>query len=126
MKDNTRDDAVLALIFSSKPGMTVNLDVRDEFVECFEKYSDHRIITFDMILRTEMKTVQKCTYNYINAYVIGMKSYMMRIKWKEELQNKNIEELWCTFSSIFNKCRNKYVPKKAGRRKKHVDGQCNT
>ena len=61
-----------------------------------------------------MKTVQKCTYNYINADVLGMKSYMMRIKWKEELQNKNIEEMWCTFLSILNKCRNK----KTGRRKK--------
>ena len=28
-----------------------------------------------MILRTEMKTVQKCTYNYINADVLGMKLY---------------------------------------------------
>ena len=69
-----------------------------------------------------MKTVQKCTYNYINADVMGMKSYMMRIKWKEELQNKNIEEMWCTFSSILNKCRNKYVPKKTGRRKKNPCG----
>ena len=103
--------------------MIDNLDVREKFGEDFETYSDHRSITFEMILRTERKTVQKCTYNYINADVLGMKSYMMRIKWKEELQNKNIEEMWCTFSIIFNKCRNKYVPKKAGRRKKkHVDG----
>ena len=49
-----------------------------------------------MILKIEMKTVQKCTctYNYINADVIGMKSYMLRIKWNEKLQNKNIEEMW--------------------------------
>ena len=91
--------------------------------KAFEIYSDHRIITYDTILRTEMKTVQKCTYNYSNADVLGMKSYMMRIKWKEELQNNNIEEMWCTFLSILNQCRNKYVPKKTGRRKKkHVDG----
>ena len=49
MKDNTRDDAVLDLIFSSEPGMTENVDVREKFREGFEKYSDHRIITFDMI-----------------------------------------------------------------------------
>ena len=98
--------------------MIENLDVRDRFVEGFEKYSDHRIITFDMILITEMKTVHKCTYHYIKADVIGINSFMMRIKWKEELQNKNIEEVWYTFSSILNKCRNKYVPTKAGRRKK--------
>ena len=66
-----------------------------------------------MILRTEMKTVQKCTHNYINACVMGMKSYMMRIKLKEELQNKNKK-------SILNKCRNKYVPKKTGRKRKHT------
>ena len=65
-----------------------------------------------MNFRTEMKTVQKCTYSYSNADVIGMKSYMMRIKWKEELQNKNTEEMWCTFLSILNNCRNKYVPSK--------------
>ena len=75
-----------------------------------------------MILRTEMKTVQKCTYNYSNADVIGMKSYMRRIKWNKELRNKNIEEMWCTFSSILNKCRNKYVPKKTGKRKKKQCG----
>ena len=66
-----------------------------------------------MILRTDMKTVQKCTYNYSYADVIGMKSYMRTIKW-----NKNIEEMWYIFSSILNKCRNKYVAKKTGRRKK--------
>ena len=62
------------------------------------KASKHIVIIelLPMILRTEMKTVQKCTYNYINADVLGMKSYMTRIKWKEELQNKNIEEMWCT------------------------------
>ena len=70
-----------------------------------------------LLLRTEMKIVQKCTYNYINANVIGMKSYMVRIKWKDELQNKNIEEMWHTLC-ILNKCRNTFVPKKAGRRKK--------
>ena len=84
------------------------------------------IIEFDMILRTEMKTVQKYTYNYSNADVIGMKSYMRRIKWNKELQNKHIEEMRCTFSSILNKCRNKNVPKKTGRKKHNVDGQCNT
>ena len=70
VKDNTRNDAVLDLIFSSEPGMIENLDVREKYGEGFEKYSDHRIITFDMILRTEMKTVHKCTYNYNNAEVI--------------------------------------------------------
>ena len=39
------------------------------------------IITFDMTLRTEMKTVQKCTYNYISADVIEMKSCIKKIKW---------------------------------------------
>ena len=39
---------------------------------------------------------------------------MKRIKWTKELQNKNIKEMPCTFSSILNKCRNKYVPKKTG------------
>ena len=68
-----------------------NFDVRETFGEGFETYSDNRIITYGMILRTEMKTVQKCTYNYINADVLGMKSYIMKIKWKEELQNKNIK-----------------------------------
>ena len=88
VKDNTREDAVLDLIFSSEPGMIDNLDVREKFGEGFKTYSDHIIITYDMI-RTEMKTVQKCT-----------------------------------FSSILNKCRNNYVPKKTGRRRKkiHVDG----
>ena len=52
MKDNTKDDAVLDLIFSSEPGMIDNLDVRETFGEGCEKYSDHRIITFDMILGT--------------------------------------------------------------------------
>ena len=75
MKDNTRDDAVFDLIFSYEPGMIKNLDVKEKFGEGFEKYSDHSIITLDMILSTEMKTVQKCTYNYSNADVIGMKSY---------------------------------------------------
>ena len=46
MKGNTRDDAVLDLIVSSEPGMIENLDVREQFGEGFEKYSDHRIITF--------------------------------------------------------------------------------
>ena len=58
-----------------------------------------------MILKTEMKILQKCTYNYINADVTGMKSYMMKIKWKQ-LQNKNMEEMWCIFSNILNKYRN--------------------
>ena len=60
--------------------MIENLDVSEKSGEGFEKYSDNRIITFHMILRTEIKTVQKCTYNYSNADVIGMKSYMRRIK----------------------------------------------
>ena len=51
---------------------------------------------------------------------MGMKSYMMRIKWKEELKNKNIEEMWCTFLIILNKCRNKYVPKKTGEERKNA------
>ena len=123
VKNNTRNDAVLYLIFISEPGM--NFYVREEFGEGFEKYSDHIIIIFDMILRAEIKTVQKYTYNYSNADVIGMKSYMKRINWNKELQNKNIKEMWCTLSSILNKCRNKYVPKKTGRREKNnVDGQC--
>ena len=92
VKDNTRDDAELDLIFSSEPGIMENLDVRETFGEGFEMYSDHRIINFDIIIRTLMKTLQKCTYNYSNADVIGMKSYIRRIKWNKELQNKNIEE----------------------------------
>ena len=52
VKDNTREDAVLDLIFSSEPGMIDNLVVREKFGEGFETYSDHRIITYDMILRT--------------------------------------------------------------------------
>ena len=36
MKDNTREDAVLDLIFSSEPGMIDNLDVREKFGEGFE------------------------------------------------------------------------------------------
>ena len=78
-----------------------------------------------MILRTEMKTVQKCTYNYINADVMGMKSYMMRIKWKEELQNKTLRKMWCTFLSILNKCERKKVCANEDwekKEKRHVDG----
>ena len=93
VKDNTRDDAVLDLKVSSEHRMIVNLDVREKIGECFKKYSDHIIITFDMILRTEVKAVQKYTYNYSNADVIGIKGYMRRIKWYKELQNENIEEM---------------------------------
>ena len=46
------------------------------------------MITFHMIFRTEMETIKKCTYNYINDDVIGRKSYVNRIKWNKELQNK--------------------------------------
>ena len=35
---------------SSEPGMIENLDVREKFGEGFEKYSDHRIITFTYLL----------------------------------------------------------------------------
>ena len=61
VKDNTREDAVLDVNFSSEPGMIDNLDIREKFGEGFKTYSDHRIITYDMILRTEIKTVHKCT-----------------------------------------------------------------
>ena len=47
VNDNTREDAVLDLIFSSEPGMIDNLEVREKFGEGFETYSDHRIITYD-------------------------------------------------------------------------------
>ena len=70
-----------------------------------------------MILRTEIKNVQKCTYNYGNANVIGMKRYTKIFKYNTSLQNRNIEEMCCIFLSILNKCRYKYVPKKDGKRK---------
>ena len=54
----------------SESGMIENLDGKEIIVEGFEKYSDHRIITFAMILRKEIKTVKKCTYHYMNADVI--------------------------------------------------------
>ena len=61
MNDNTTDDAVLDWIFSSEPGMIDNLGVSDQIGEGLKKYCDHRIITYDLILRTEMKSIQKCT-----------------------------------------------------------------
>ena len=42
-----------------------------------------------MILRTEMKAVQKCTYNYINADVLGMKSYMTELNGKKNYKIKH-------------------------------------
>ena len=38
MKDNTREDAVLDLSFSSEPGMIDNLGVTEKFGEAFETY----------------------------------------------------------------------------------------
>ena len=38
VKDNTREDAVLDLIFSSEPGMIDNFDVREKFGEGFETF----------------------------------------------------------------------------------------
>ena len=61
----------------------MNMDVREKMGEGFEKYNDHRIITYDMILRTEMKTAQKCTYKNSNADVIGMKTYMKKMTCNE-------------------------------------------
>ena len=48
MRYKTRNDTVFDLIFSSKPGIINNLDVRENLEKA---YNDHIISTFDMIFR---------------------------------------------------------------------------
>ena len=74
-----------------------------------------------------MKTVQKCTYNYINADVIEMKSYMKKIKWNKELQNRNMKCGVHLQVFLTNVETSMYQRMLREERKTHVDdGQCST
>ena len=116
IKENTREDAILDLIFSSEPGMIDNVKIREKFGEGYEHSSDHRIVLFDMILQTHMKSDNRMMYDYNKADIPGMIKFMEGVKWEEEFIGKNVEEMWNVFTYNVGDCRESHIPKRKKRR----------
>ena len=76
-------DSILDLIFSSEPGMINYVEMRQLFGYGHEFYSDHRIITCDIVVKVLMHIDNSRVYDLKNANIEGAISLFNKINWSQ-------------------------------------------
>jgi hypothetical protein len=113
VSEPTREKNILDLVFTSEEGMVENVEIKEHF-----STSDHNIVCWNLITKTDMLQTNTLKYNYSRANYVKINNYLNEIDWETKLQDLDIESLWNTFYGILNDVIVKFVPKVKNKSKK--------
>ena len=110
----TRHGNVLDLVLTTTPNLVRDVHVIEPFGS-----SDHNIVEFTMVYRTEYTDWKKYYYDYRNGDYVGMKEYLQRIDLRSKLSRSNCstEEAWTILKASIEEAVSKFVPKKVRRKR---------
>ena len=107
VETNTKDKIQYYSIFSSlkyeecyrivlpslyKPGMINNVDMGEFFGYGHKFYSDHRIITCDIVAKSPMHIDNRRVYDFKNVNIEGAISIFNKINWSQMTIHMNIHK----------------------------------
>ena len=107
----TRNENVLDLVLTSEPDMVDNLVVREPF-------SDHNIVTFDLICAVEVKDWRETYYDYRNGDYGAMRTHLRQIDWDAVFGEQRTNSKFEAFQHMMEECVQRFIPEKSRRRKK--------
>ena len=111
----TRHGTVLDLVLPTTPNLMRNVHVTEPFDS-----SDHNIIQFTMVCKTEYTDWKKTEYyDNRNGHYVGMKEYLRQIYPRSKLSRENCstEEAWIIQKASIEESASKFVPKKVRRKR---------
>jgi len=109
----TREKNIFDLVLSSEESMIENLEVKELFSS-----SDHNMIHFNLIGKTEMPLNNVIKFNFSRADYLKITSCLKEIDWELKFQNTDVNIMWNTFCEVLNEVIVTYVPKMTNRSKK--------
>jgi len=113
VNEPTRDKNVLDLVFTSEEAMIEDLEVKEHF-----STSDHNIICFNLISKTDMPLSNVIKYNYSRADYVKIIEYLKEIDWEVKFKDLDAEKMWNIFCELLNEVIMKFVPKIINKSKK--------
>lgn len=112
VKEPTRGENILDLVLTSNENMVNNLVVSEPFGT-----SDHNIVTFDTIYKTNTRVWKEKYYDYRKADFKGMRSFLNGTNWNNILESENVEDMWDKFKCKMNEAVEGFVPMKVRKQK---------
>ena len=101
----TRSDNILDLVFTSEEGMVDDVQVKEHLAN-----SDHNIIVWRLICKTELNKDNKTLYNFNKADYTAMQSFLTTYDWVNLFDKLDVESMWLFFCNVLNDAVKKYVP----------------
>ena len=105
VKVPTRGKNILDLVLSSEENMIEDLEVRGPVAN-----SDHNLITFRLMYKTEEEDKRKINYKYDKADYVAIQEKIRLIKWRERFEGKTVEDMWKIFKREITEIRDSQVP----------------
>ena len=103
----TRGNNILDLVLSSNENMVENLTVKEPFGT-----SDHNVVLFHAITKTELQQWRSVYYDYRKGNYEGMKGYLSDTNWDDVLGKPTVDETWVSFKGVIEEAIDKFVPKR--------------
>lgn len=107
IRDEThRDGGVLDLIFTDDAQRVTNIEIDKQ-----ADISDHFPISFDLSTKdTHPKEAPPPTRAYDRADWEGLRQYLSKVEWTQELRNGDADMAWTRFKTILQAAMDKYIP----------------
>ena len=105
---------MLDLVLTKNPNLVRNVHVTEPFGS-----SDHNIVEFTMVCRTEYTDWKNDYCDYRNGDYVDMKEYLRHIDLRSKLSRANCstEEAWTILKASIEEAVSKFVPKKVRRKR---------
>ena len=105
---------MLDLVLTKIPNLVRNVHVTEPFGS-----SDHNIVEFTMVCKTEYTDWKNDYCDYRNGDYVGMKEYLRHIDLRSKLSRANCstEEAWTILKASIEEAVSKFVPKKVRRKR---------
>ena len=107
----TRDENILDLILSTEPNMIDAVRVKDPF-------SDHNIVTCDVIVSVQVKEWRETYYDYKRGNYEEMRKFLRDYDWEQAFQNTDVNTKWDHFKAVVNSAVQRFVPISTKKRNK--------
>ncbi|KAK2156381.1 hypothetical protein NP493_1977g00003 [Ridgeia piscesae] len=97
----TTGENILDLILSTEPNM-IDAD------RAKEPFSDHNIVTCDVIVSVQVKEWRETYYDYKTGNYEEMRTFLR--DWEQALQNTNVNIKWDHFKAVVNSAVQRFLP----------------
>ena len=97
---------VLDLIFTNRPENIINIESLGNLSN-----SDHSILSIDVIFNPKFNSSTELIEDWKNGDVEGLKNFLQRVNWYEDLDGKDTEECWDFFKDKITTGINCFIPK---------------